>query len=245
MDTALITVPQHVAIIMDGNGRWAKNQNKPRVFGHRQGVEAVRAIVEHCGRIGVEHLTVFAFSSENWSRPPAEVKLLMELLAKGLHDDLDRLHRNDVRLSILGDLSAFPKRLQQKLNSALELTKNNTGLHLNVAINYGGRWDITQAAKQLVTQVSAGELQEGDITEDSLSALMNTATTPDPDLLIRTGGESRISNFLLWQCAYAELYFTDIYWPDFDEAAIDAAFAWYVGRQRRYGKTGEQITQEA
>ncbi|MFT5260720.1 MAG: undecaprenyl diphosphate synthase [Saprospiraceae bacterium] len=234
-------IPQHIAIIMDGNGRWAKQRNKPRVFGHRQGVESVRTIVEHSARVGVSHLTIFAFSSENWNRPPTEVKLLLELLANVLGDDLARLHKNGIRLGILGDLSAFPKRLQNKIAKAIELTSANEGVNLNIAINYGGRWDIAQAARELADRVQKGELEVQDINESTLSAAMSTADIPDPDLLIRTGGEVRVSNFLLWQCAYAELYFTDTYWPDFDEPQLDKAIEWFAGRQRRYGKTGEQI----
>lgn len=237
--TALI--PRHIAIIMDGNGRWAKARNISRILGHRQGVESVRAIVEHSARRGVAHLTIFAFSSENWNRPPIEIKLLLELLGKVLGDDLARLHQNGIRLDILGGLTAFPKRLQNKIADAVKLTANNEGLNLNIAINYGGRWDITQATKKLAQQVQAGELKVSAITEDSISALTSTAAIPDPDLLIRTGGELRISNFLLWQCAYAEFYFTDVYWPDFDEAQLDKSIEWFAGRQRRYGKTGEQI----
>ncbi len=235
-------IPRHIAIIMDGNGRWAKRQNKPRVVGHRAGVESVRSIVEHAARRGVAHLTLFAFSSENWNRPPTEVKLLLELLAKVLGDDLARLHKNDIRLSILGDLAAFPKRLQNKIDKALSLTSNNQGLNLNIAINYGGRWDIAQAAKQLALLATQGEIEVDNIDEAAISKHLNTAQLPDPDLLIRTGGEIRISNFLLWQCAYSELYFTDVYWPDFNEKALDTAIDWYASRQRRYGKTGEQIT---
>ena len=226
---------------MDGNGRWAKARNKPRVFGHRQGVESVRLIVEHCARRGIDHLTIFAFSSENWNRPPAEVKLLLELLAKVLADDLTRLHQNDIRLNILGDLSAFPKRLQNKIAKAITTTADNQGLNLNIAVNYGGRWDIVQAAKLLAQKVQIGELELDSITEESINALTSTADIPDPDLLIRTGGESRISNFLLWQCAYAELYFTDVYWPDFNEAELDKSIEWFAGRERRYGKISDQI----
>lgn len=234
-------IPEHIAIIMDGNGRWAKQRNQPRVFGHRQGVESVRSIVEHCARLEIAHLTIFAFSSENWNRPPTEVKLLLKLLAKVLGDDLVRLHNNDIRLDILGDLSAFPDKLQTKIAKAIALTDNNNGLNLNIAVNYGGRWDIAQAAQRLAQQVKTGAMAVQDINEGTLSAAMSTAAIPDPDLLIRTGGELRISNFLLWQSAYAELYFTETYWPDFNEAALHTALAWYAGRQRRYGKTAEQM----
>ncbi len=234
-------LPAHIAIIMDGNGRWAKARNKPRVYGHKQGVAAVRKVVEHCAERGVGYLTLFAFSSENWNRPPAEVKLLLELLVTVLETDLQRLHNNGIKLNIIGDLSAFSKRIQKKITAGLTLTENNTNMTLTIAINYGGRWDVMQASKRIATEVAAGHLQVEDLDERRFNSYLATHNLPDPDLLVRTGGEQRISNFLLWQAAYAEYYFTDCYWPDFDQRELDLAITGFSQRQRRYGKTDEQI----
>lgn len=236
-------LPKHVAIIMDGNGRWAQARKRPRVFGHKKGVDAVRQSVQFCTKLGIESLTLFAFSSENWRRPEDEVNTLMELFLFVLSKEVKKLHKNNVKLKIIGDLSRFSDGLQEKVHSAQQLTENNTGLCLNVAANYGGRWDMANAAKQLALEVARGELDAQDIDEERIAKHISMAEQPEPDLLIRTGGDVRISNFLLWQAAYAELYFTDTLWPDFDEAAFAEAIACYVARERRFGCTGEQIKQ--
>lgn len=232
---------KHIAIIMDGNGRWAKARKKPRVFGHKRGVKSVRLTIEHAARIGVQSLTLYAFSSENWNRPKAEVKMLFELLLVTLSEQLAELHKNNIKLSIIGDETALPKRLVNKIAKARQLTQNNTGMVLNIALNYGARWEITQAARRLARACEQGELSAAQIDEASLDALLETAGQPDLDLLIRTGGEIRLSNFLLWQAAYAELYFTDVFWPDFNQQEFDRAISWFAARQRRFGKTGAQI----
>jgi undecaprenyl diphosphate synthase len=237
-------LPRHVAIIMDGNGRWAEQRNKARIFGHRAGVEAVRNIVSHCAEQGVEVLTLFAFSSENWRRPEQEVSLLMDLFMVALGREVKRLHKNNVRLRVIGALEGFSEKLQSRIEDAHQLTKDNTGLTLVIAANYGGRWDITQAARRLAQQVQQGELTVEDINPERIAACVSLHELPEPDLFIRTGGEQRISNFLLWQLAYTELYFTDTLWPDFDAAALDAAFASFASRQRRFGRTGKQVEQE-
>jgi undecaprenyl diphosphate synthase len=234
-------LPKHVAVIMDGNGRWVKAKGKARVFGHKAGVEAVRKSVSTANRLGVKVLTLFAFSSENWRRPEDEVSLLMELFMTVLTREVKRLHKNNIQLRIIGDKSGFSDRLQRKIASSEALTANNTGLVLNIAANYGGQWDILQATKKLAVQIAEQGLTASDITEDMLSSGMSTADLPDVDLMIRTSGECRISNFMLWQAAYAELYFTEQHWPDFDEESFANAIAWYVNRERRFGCTGEQI----
>ncbi|KHT64942.1 UDP pyrophosphate synthase [Photobacterium gaetbulicola] len=243
IDTALgiDSLPKHVAVIMDGNGRWAKAKGKPRVFGHKAGVEAVRKTVSAANRLGIQVVTLFAFSSENWRRPADEVSLLMELFMTVLSREVKRLHKNNIRLRIIGDTGRFSERLQKKIADAQALTADNTGLVLNVAANYGGQWDILQAAKQLVQQAAEQGLTESDVTEEMLASGLSTAGLPDVDLLIRTSGECRISNFMLWQAAYAELYFTEQHWPDFDEDSFAEAVAWFVNRERRFGCTGEQI----
>ncbi|MFC0116421.1 isoprenyl transferase [Pseudoalteromonas xiamenensis] len=235
------SLPKHIAIIMDGNGRWAQARHRPRVFGHKKGVDAVRSAVQFCSKLGVKSLTLFAFSSENWRRPEDEVSTLMELFLFVLTKEVKKLHKNNVKLTIIGDLSKFPENLQQKVVDSETLTQDNTGLQLNIAANYGGRWDITNAAQQLASDVASGKLQPSDITEDAITSRLSMAEQPELDLLIRTGGDLRISNFLLWQAAYAELYFTQTLWPDFDEAAFAEAIACYVSRERRFGCTGEQI----
>ncbi|KLV08503.1 UDP pyrophosphate synthase [Photobacterium aquae] len=235
------SLPKHVAVIMDGNGRWAKAKGKPRVFGHKAGVEAVRKTVSAAKRLGIQVVTLFAFSSENWRRPEDEVSLLMELFITVLGREVKRLHKNNIRLQVIGDTARFSERLQRKIAEAEALTADNTGMTLNVAANYGGQWDILQAAKRLVQQAADGGLMASDINEKMLSQGLSTAGLPDVDLLIRTSGECRISNFMLWQTAYAELYFTPRHWPDFDESSLADAVAWFVNRERRFGCTGEQI----
>jgi undecaprenyl diphosphate synthase len=225
---------QHVALVMDGNGRWAKQRHLPRVAGHKRGVDSLRRCVKACVSRGVKVLTVFAFSSENWSRPQEEVSGLMDLLVNALSAEVQPMHERGVRICFIGDRSKVSERVQAGFARAEQLTAQNQAIRLNVCFNYGGRWDIVHAARQLAAQ---GQ----EITEHSLSAHLSTAEVGDPDLLIRTGGEYRISNFLLWQCAYSELFFSSKLWPDFDEAALDEALAAYAGRERRFGKTSEQL----
>jgi undecaprenyl diphosphate synthase len=234
-------IPAHVAIVMDGNGRWARQRKRPRTFGHQAGLKALRRIVEHCGRLGIGQLTVFAFSSENWNRPRHEVSRLMELFMRALDKEARELHENNVRVRFIGDLSAFSPELQEKVRRAEAQTRDNDRMTLNVATNYGGRWDIVNAARLLAAEVAAGRLQVGQIDDRLFRQHLALAEGGDPDLLIRTGGEMRISNFLLWQAAYTELYFTPVLWPDFDPAALDEAVAAYRSRERRFGQTGEQV----
>ncbi len=236
-------IPRHIAIIMDGNGRWARQRHKPRVSGHRAGVATLRHIVEHAARRGVEVLTAFAFSSENWQRPRPEVRLLLDLFLNSLHQEIERLHENRVRLLFIGDRSAFDDELRQAIEAAEVRTADNDGLQLAIAANYGGRWDILNAARQLARAVAEGQLAPDAIEESDLQAGLSLAGLPEPDLFIRTGGEQRISNYLLWQLAYTELYFTASLWPDFDEAALDQAIDWFARRQRRFGRTGEQLSE--
>lgn len=227
-------IPHHIAIVMDGNGRWATRRFLPRVAGHKKGLDALRACVRHCGERGVRVLTVFAFSSENWNRPPEEVSGLMQLLAVALAREVPRLDAEGVQVHFIGNRAALSEKVRAGLQQAEAATASNQRLTFNICFNYGGRWDIAQAAASLAAR---GE----PVTEASMDRAMALAHVPDPDLLIRTGGEQRISNFLLWQGAYSELYFSDKLWPDFDEAAIDAAIADYAGRERRFGKTSEQV----
>lgn len=234
-------LPRHVAVIMDGNGRWAERRNLPRVAGHRAGVETVRNIVSLSGEYGVEALTLFAFSSENWRRPKKEVSLLMELFLNALDREVGKLHKNNVRLRVIGDVAGFPAKLRQRIADAERLTGENTGLSLAIAANYGGHWDMTQAARALAREVAAGQLDAEQITPEHINKYVALNDLPEPDLFIRTGGEQRISNFLIWQLAYTELYFTDTLWPDFDAQAYLAALHSFASRQRRFGHTGEQI----
>jgi undecaprenyl diphosphate synthase len=231
-------VPRHIAIIMDGNGRWAKQRFLPRVAGHQRGVECLRDTVKACGALGVEYLTVFAFSSENWRRPAEEVSFLMQLFLKMLQREVKKLHENNIRLKVIGDLSRFDLELNRHIAEAEQLTASNTGLTLTVAANYGGRWDILQAA-QAMWQARPELL--GHFSEDDLNPYLSMNYAPEPDLFIRTGGEQRISNFILWQLAYTELYFTDTLWPAFDRAALDAAILSYQKRERRFGRTSDQL----
>ena len=230
-------VPRHVAIIMDGNGRWARSRLLPRIAGHRRGVEAVRATVENCAERGIEFLTLFAFSSENWRRPAEEVALLMQLFQAALTSEVERLHRNAVRLKVVGDTRRFDPKIRLLIEQGERLTAENRRLTLTIAANYGGRWDILQALTRLAREQSPRE----EIQEKNLAPYLAMSYAPEPDLFIRTGGERRISNFLLWQLAYSELYFTDTLWPDFDAAALDQAIASYCVRERRFGRTSEQV----
>lgn len=234
-------IPQHIAIIMDGNGRWAQAQGKGRVAGHKAGVESVRAVVKGARKAGVKALTLFAFSSENWQRPEKEVSVLMDLFMFVLTKEVKRLHKNDIRFQVVGDLSRFSDKLQKSIKKSELLTQNNTGLVLSVAANYGGRWDIANAAKQLASQVQNNEISLDEINEDALHQHTCLADLPVLDLLIRTGGDYRISNFLLWQAAYAEFYFTQTLWPDFHEQEFEKAIDVFDQRERRFGKTGEQV----
>ncbi len=232
--------PKHVAIIMDGNGRWAQLRGKKRTFGHKAGVEKTREIVEACAEKNIQSLTLFAFSSENWSRPEEEVSYLMELFILALKREIKMLNKNNAQLRFIGNIAGFNSKLQKSIFEAQQQTKQNDGLQLNIAANYGGRWDIVNAANQARLKLAEGEV----ITEDLLNSYLTTSGLPELDLMIRTGDEKRISNFLIWQAAYAEFYFSDKLWPDFDSVELDKAIKEYGARQRRYGKTGEQISRD-
>lgn len=238
------SVPRHVSIIMDGNNRWAKRRHLPGVAGHKAGVKAVRIVIEQAARMGIEVLSLFAFSSENWQRPQHEVNALMQLFLNALQKEVKKLHEHNIKLVIMGDVAGFSEKLQEHIQKAQELTKNNTGLTLVVAANYGGRWDICQAAQQLAEKVKLGELEPSDITEDALSQKVWLNEYPEPDLCIRTSGEQRISNFMLWQFAYSELVFSDALWPDFNETHFWSAINDYNSRTRRFGRTDEQLKEE-
>jgi undecaprenyl diphosphate synthase len=233
-------VPRHIAIIMDGNGRWAKRQHLPRIAGHRRGVEAVRASVEACATRGVEFLTLFAFSSENWRRPAEEVALLMQLFTMALSNEVEKLHRNGIRLKVVGDITRFDPNIRRLVDQGERLTADNKRLTLTIAANYGGRWDILQALNKAAAERNG---RVDSIDESAIAPHLAMSYAPEPDLFIRTGGEQRISNFLLWQLAYSELYFTERLWPDFDAAALDEAIASYRTRERRFGRTSEQLEQ--
>ena len=234
-------IPRHIAIIMDGNGRWAELHGSERIFGHRTGVEAVRSVVEGAGEIGIEYLTLYAFSTENWDRPKVEVDALMSVLVNAIVMETENLHKNNVVLSAIGNLSSLPEHVQLQLNGAIQQTSSNTGLNLILALSYSGRWEIIEAAKKLVRKAQNLEITENQITESLFSNHLSTAGIPDPELLIRTSGEFRISNFLLWQIAYSEFYFTPILWPDFRKEHLFEAIANFQCRERRFGKTSEQI----
>ncbi|NLC36687.1 MAG: di-trans,poly-cis-decaprenylcistransferase [Alcaligenaceae bacterium] len=238
-------VPRHLAIIMDGNGRWATQRFLPRKAGHMRGVQAVRRVVEVCGRRGVRYLTLFAFSSENWRRPQEEVSLLMRLFVQTLEKEVGKLSEQGVRLRVVGDIAAFEPRLQELIRKAEEGTAHNDALHLTIAANYGGRWDILQAMRRMVAAAPDLLANPQGINEEALTPYLSMAFAPEPDLFIRTGGEQRISNFPVWQLAYTELYFTERYWPDFNVQDIDAAFEWYRTRERRFGRTSAQLASGA
>ncbi len=238
-------MPRHVAIIMDGNGRWAKARLLPRVAGHTKGVDSVREIVEVCVRRGVSYLTLFAFSSENWRRPADEVSVLMGLFIRVLEREVRRLNANGIRLVVAGDLSAFEPRLQQLIHDSMRATASNQGLTLTICANYGGRWDILQATRRMLEARPELRSDPGQLLESDLLPYLAMQHAPEPDLFIRTGGEQRISNFLLWQLAYTELYFTDVFWPDFNAAELERAFHSYQDRERRFGRTSDQVMAEA
>lgn len=232
------SVPKHIAVIMDGNGRWAKKRFLPRVMGHKRGLDALENMVKHCAKLGVQYLTVFAFSTENWRRPEDEVSFLMKLFLQALDGKVAKMHQNNLRLKVIGNRSRFPAAIVEGIEAAERLTADNTGLTLTVAADYGGRWDILQAANRLIAE------GKSEITEDDLSQRLSLAEAPEPDLFIRTGGETRISNFMLWQMAYAEFYFTDTLWPDFDQREMHRALESFQQRERRYGRTSEQLPPE-
>ena len=234
-------LPQHVAIIMDGNGRWAKKHGKPRIFGHRNGVRSVREVSEASAEIGIPYLTLYAFSTENWNRPPLEVNALMDILVSTIRDELETMNKNNIRLGMIGDIDRLPASTKKALLEGIENTKNNTRMTLTLALNYSARWEITEATRKAATLAKAGQLAPEDIREETIAGLLSTANMPDPELLIRTSGEFRISNFLLWQIAYTELYFSEMCWPDFDREAFYQAIVDFQHRERRFGKISEQL----
>lgn len=235
-------IPKHVAIIMDGNGRWAKQHGEDRIFGHHEGVNSVREIVEACGEIGVKFLTLYAFSTENWNRPKEEVDALMELLVSTISMETPNLHKKGVKLDVIGDIQSLPVSCQKELQESIDLTAQNTTVTLILALSYSSKWEITDAVKKIARRIESGELKSGEITSRLIDENLNTKNFPDPELMIRTSGEHRISNFLLWQLAYAEFYFTDVLWPDFRKNEFYKAIISYQNRERRFGKTSEQIT---
>ena len=235
------TLPRHIAVIMDGNGRWAKKRGATRIFGHKSATKSVREVTEECAELGIEFLTLYAFSTENWGRPKIEVDALMELLVSSLRKELNTLMKNNVRLNAIGDITGLPKSCRNELRDTIKETADNTGLILTLALNYSGRWDIVNAAKRYAEAVKEGKEQTENLTEDIFSEYMVTKGMPDPELLIRTSGELRISNFLLWQLAYTELYFTDVLWPDFRKNHLKEALDSYQKRERRFGKISEQV----
>jgi undecaprenyl diphosphate synthase len=244
IDRSSARLPQHISVIMDGNGRWATQRHLPRYMGHREGVKSLRAMVQHCNDLGISYLSIFAFSTENWSRPVKEVDVITRLFLFVLRYDIKDMHKNNIRLCVIGDVSRFSLRLQKRIVAAEKLTMDNTGLTLMVAANFGGRWDIVHAARAISEQVARGQLKPEDIDTETFSHYLAFAQYPDPDLLIRTGGEMRVSNFCLWDLAYSELYFTKTLWPDFNELELDKAIEVYQQRQRRFGLTGAQVEQE-
>ena len=237
-------LPRHIAIIMDGNGRWAKEKGQDRLYGHFHGVESVRNIVEGCAELGVEYLTLYAFSTENWDRPQQEVTGLMELLVETIRKETETLNRNNIKLHVIGDMNMLPEYAKQALRESLEITSRNTGLNLIMALSYSSRWELVQAVKHIAEDVKAGVISPDSITQDTLSSYLSTGSFPDPELMIRTSGEYRISNFLLYQLAYAELYFTNVRWPDFRKENLYEAIIDFQKRERRFGKTGDQVQQE-
>lgn len=238
-------IPEHIAIIMDGNGRWAKSRGNIRSYGHKAGVDSVRDITEACAQIGVKHLTLYAFSTENWGRPKIEVNALMRLLANSLRKEAENLNENDIRLHTIGQIDRFPKHCQRELQEVIELTEDNNRLNLCLALSYSGRWDITEAVKKITKQVKEGELNPSDIDDELISAHLSTADIPDPELIIRTSGEYRLSNFLLWQLAYSELYITETYWPDFRREELYKAIQSFQQRERRFGKVSENAQKKS
>ena len=237
----LSNLPKHIAIIMDGNGRWAKKKGAMRIFGHRNAIQAVRESIEGAGELGIQHLTLFSFSTENWSRPQEEIQALMQLLVETIVSELSLMVKNNVRLNAIGDIKSLPTSAYEKLTEVMHQTSTNTGLTVHLALSYSGQWELTQAAQRIAQKVSEGKLRPEEITQVTLADHLDTAGIPDPELMIRTSGEFRISNFLLWQLAYTELYFTEVLWPDFRKEHLFAAIEDYQKRERRFGKTGEQV----
>ncbi len=235
-------LPRHVAVIMDGNGRWAKEHGKPRIFGHRNGVKAVREITEAAAEIGVPYLTLYAFSTENWNRPALEVNALMDILVTTIREELETMNKNNIRLGMIGDANRLPAQTRKALLEGIENTRNNTRMTLTLALNYSSRWELTQAMRKVAQLAAEGKVRPEDISEEMVSSWLTTANMPDPELLIRTSGEHRISNFLLWQIAYAELYFSNVYWPDFEREDFYQAIVDFQHRERRFGKISEQLT---
>ncbi len=238
-------LPEHIAIIMDGNGRWAKGKGKLRIFGHHNGVTTVKTITEACAKVGVKYLTLYAFSTENWNRPAFEVKALMELLVDTMRKELPTLQKNNIKLSFIGNFDDLPVKCQQQLNATMEATSQNTRMNLVLALSYSAKWDLVQAIKNIATDVKGGKLAEAEITDKLINSYLSTRNMPHPELMIRTSGEKRISNFLLWEIAYSELYFSDKLWPDFTEEDLYQAILDYQQRERRFGKTSEQISNKA
>ncbi|MBZ4220423.1 MAG: isoprenyl transferase [Chlorobium sp.] len=238
---ATCLIPRHIAVIMDGNGRWARLKGKTRIEGHIAGVESVRDIVESCSQLGVDYLTLFTFSTENWKRPEQEISALMQLLIKVLGRETRKLHDNNIRLNVIGEMDLLPEKVRALLIKAMELTKNNSKLMLNIALSYSGQWDLTQACRAIALDVEAGLIKAKSIDEQLVASYLSTGSIPDPDLLIRTSGEFRISNFMLWQCAYSEIYVTNTYWPDFHRTQLYEALREFQNRERRFGQTSEQI----
>jgi len=237
-------LPRHIAIIMDGNGRWAKEKGQDRLYGHFHGVESVRNIVEGCAELGVEYLTLYAFSTENWDRPENEVTGLIELLVETIRKETETLNKNNIKLHVIGDVKMLPEYAQKELNESLQITSQNTGLNLVMALSYSSRWELVQAVKHIAEDVKAGKIDPATITQNTLQQYLVTSNLPDPELMIRTSGEYRISNFLLYQLAYAELYFTNVRWPDFRKENLYEAILDFQGRERRFGKTGDQVEKE-
>ncbi len=237
-------LPRHIAVVMDGNGRWANKRHLPRAAGRKAGVNATRTIVENCAKTKIQALTIFAFSSENWNRPESEVSMLMGLFISTITAEVKKLHQKNVRVKFIGERSRFSEKLQKSINASEDLTAENTGMQLNIAANYGGRWDVVNACKSLVREVQENKVTIDDIDEKLFNSFVSLSELPEPDLFVRTGGEQRISNFLIWQLSYSELYFVDTLWPDFSDADFAAALSWYANRQRRFGKTGQQILKE-
>ncbi len=238
---ATCQLPRHIAIIMDGNGRWARLKGKTRIEGHVAGVESVRDIVESCSQLGIDYLTLFTFSTENWNRPEKEVSALMQLLVKVIGRESRKLHDNNIRLNVIGEMTLLPEKVRTVLKKTMELTKNNNKLVLNIALSYSGQWDIAQACRAIALDVEAGKLKAASVDEQLLASYLSTGSMPDPDLLIRTSGEFRVSNFMLWQCAYSEIYVTNTYWPDFHRSQLYDAMREFQSRERRFGRTSEQI----
>jgi len=237
-------IPKHIAVIMDGNGRWAKKKGKFRVFGHQHGVQAVREVAEGCAELGVEYLTLYAFSTENWNRPKIEVNALMTLLVKTIKKETETLMKNDIRLTTIGQIDSLPSDCREELRQAIETTRNNKRMTLILALSYSAKWDIVNSVRHIAKQYKAGEIELEDINEQLISGSLSTKAIPDPDLMIRTSGEHRLSNYLLWELAYSEFYFTDVLWPDFRKENLHEAIKVYQQRERRFGKTGEQVPEQ-